>query len=467
MWRVTGRASARFSGMTDAEQKLARRFEAGAQNGTGEIVEVVQLWGDSMVGLAHFGPRETVVVGESAGCAFHAAGAPFPLVEREGARAWVLFPADAGVQLESRRAMCFEEILGADGERARAELVAGVRVRVTLGAITFLVQRVEHVDALRTPWRATLDAGFLSVLATVSLLVLGGALGLSLLSFFGVVPADSRDITRAEPLPFTRTISATPPHPFARAAPGGIPEAGAGARAAGDEGTRGVPESRYRARGGRSASADAAPNDATGIHDALDGAVADALAALGASTRPSSGGNAVAGALDALVRGHAHGSLGGGIRGNGTGGGGERIDAGGGASGGRGHGENGEGRDSGRWARDTGEPDFTVDSSDEVTISSLDPSRVDAAIRKQLARIQWCYERALPRDPSLAGKIVVAFRIGPDGRAADTRVETSTLHDGDVERCVVERFSSIPFPSPKGGGSVSVHYPLLFKSSGA
>jgi hypothetical protein len=35
-----------------------------------------------------------------------------------------------------------------------------------------------------------------------------------------------------------------------------------------------------------------------------------------------------------------------------------------------------------------------------------------------------------------------------------------------VEGCVAERFQALRFPAPRGGGMVTVNYPLLFKSSG-
>jgi hypothetical protein len=53
--------------------------------------------------------------------------------------------------------------------------------------------------------------------------------------------------------------------------------------------------------------------------------------------------------------------------------------------------------------------------------------------------------------PGLTGKLVVAYRIGPDGRLAEVSAESSTLGEPAVEACVLDRFRTLTFPKPNDG----------------
>ncbi len=44
------------------------------------------------------------------------------------------------------------------------------------------------------------------------------------------------------------------------------------------------------------------------------------------------------------------------------------------------------------------------------------------------------------------------------------RIKSSTLGDSTVESCVTDRVLEIRFPAPKGGGTVTVSYPFVFKN---
>jgi len=41
----------------------------------------------------------------------------------------------------------------------------------------------------------------------------------------------------------------------------------------------------------------------------------------------------------------------------------------------------------------------------------------------------------------------------------------STLRDPDVIECLRESFLGVTFPPPKGGGAVTVEYPIVFSNS--
>lgn len=98
----------------------------------------------------------------------------------------------------------------------------------------------------------------------------------------------------------------------------------------------------------------------------------------------------------------------------------------------------------------------------EVT-GPLDPAIIQAVIRRHLPQITYCYERELPGHPELGGKIVVHFVIEKDGRVSAASMKSTTMHDANVEGCIVDRFKMIRFPEPKDRQSVTVNYPFTFK----
>jgi hypothetical protein len=97
-----------------------------------------------------------------------------------------------------------------------------------------------------------------------------------------------------------------------------------------------------------------------------------------------------------------------------------------------------------------------------IILGALDKSHIDAVIKAQMAKIRYCYQRELTKDPELAGKLVVKFVIAKDGTVSSATTKASTLGNESVERCVNERFMRFAFDAPKGGGIVIVSYPFIF-----
>lgn len=94
---------------------------------------------------------------------------------------------------------------------------------------------------------------------------------------------------------------------------------------------------------------------------------------------------------------------------------------------------------------------------------SLAPVHIDSTIKRRLAPIQACYERELPKKPHLGGKIVVNFSILANGSVEFAQIKSSTMGDHSVEACVTREFLEIQFDA--NPGTVTVNYPLLFKTS--
>jgi hypothetical protein len=87
---------------------------------------------------------------------------------------------------------------------------------------------------------------------------------------------------------------------------------------------------------------------------------------------------------------------------------------------------------------------------------------VGRVVRKHWNEIRSCYEHELNRAPNLAGKVAVAFRIGPLGDVVAAGVRESTLESSSAQQCILADVRQWVFPHPAGGGVVDVSYPFLF-----
>jgi hypothetical protein len=90
---------------------------------------------------------------------------------------------------------------------------------------------------------------------------------------------------------------------------------------------------------------------------------------------------------------------------------------------------------------------------------ALDPAIIRRLIRRNINKIQYCYEQELVAQPGLEGRVNVRFSIGADGKV------TQSTGSGmpPVDACVAGVIAAIEFPRPTGGGVVMVNYPFIFK----
>jgi outer membrane biosynthesis protein TonB len=96
---------------------------------------------------------------------------------------------------------------------------------------------------------------------------------------------------------------------------------------------------------------------------------------------------------------------------------------------------------------------------------SIDREAVAKVINSHLQEVHACYERALLKDPGLAGKVVLEWTIGGGGRVTAAKTKSSTLRNSAVESCILSNLKTWTFPAPKGG-VVIITYPFLFNSVG-
>ena len=95
----------------------------------------------------------------------------------------------------------------------------------------------------------------------------------------------------------------------------------------------------------------------------------------------------------------------------------------------------------------------------------MDPAEIDARIKTYLGPIQHCYERALGTGRPLGGKLVVSFRIRPDGTVSYAYTKSAReLLAPDVLSCVEKAFLKMTFSADPERDVITVNYPLMFKT---
>ncbi len=99
-------------------------------------------------------------------------------------------------------------------------------------------------------------------------------------------------------------------------------------------------------------------------------------------------------------------------------------------------------------------------------IGGLSQEVVGRYIKRYWAQFKFCYERELSKNPNLYGKITTTFTIAGNGRVAEAQVIQTTMHNTNVEQCLLRVIRRIRFPAPKGGGEVIVTYPFMFTTAG-
>ncbi len=174
------------------------------------------------------------------------------------------------------------------------------------------------------------------------------------------------------------------------------------------------------------------------------------------------------GNLKGLKVGDSGGIGGLGLKGGGAGGGGVGKTIGIGAVGtkGRGGGEGEYGQGAAQLGPKRGVDPAIAESEPNVE-GALDRELIRQVIRRNIAQIRTCYEVELQVKPHLAGRVLMRFVVAASGEVQSAAAtEGSTLSDARVKDCIASRIRGWRFPSPKGGGSVIVTYPFLFKQSG-
>jgi hypothetical protein len=94
----------------------------------------------------------------------------------------------------------------------------------------------------------------------------------------------------------------------------------------------------------------------------------------------------------------------------------------------------------------------------------ISDAEIEKTLAKYLQKFQYCYEKALLTDSTLAGTIQMQWTIQVGGAVSDSKVVRSAMSNAGLHTCLTRELSKIVFPSPRGG-SVVVKKPFSFQST--
>jgi hypothetical protein len=461
-----------------------------------EAIEVMILWGATILHVEHLSPARSFFVGEE-GSDFvlpadkvGASKLPLVLVGKD-AIARVILPATATGKVEIEGQSIETEKLFASGkaeacpELAGAMQVAlklGTRAKFEIGGVTFQISAVRagrktkgavKMEGKGLPWHG------------VSLAIHAGLLAAAAF-FMPPLGADEEGTISADDKLFMAQALAASAEPGKDKvedktveAPTTAPGGGAGERADGSEGKAGSTTSRnsngrmaFAARDNvdpqlaRSQALDDAHNfGMIGMLSTLSGdpnAIASRWGGdITAGADPKSAlGNMWGATLDDAPGGGAMG-----LSGNDEGGGGKSHNIGLTNIGDLGNMPGGLPDGFRRRLKDQRPHTPGAPSVRPLPVSAsgqLPADVIQRIVRQNFGRYRFCYEQGLRGNPNLAGRVAVRFVIGRDGSVSSVQNGGSDMPDGNVVSCVVRSFYGLSFPAPENG-IVTVTYPIMFQ----
>lgn len=110
----------------------------------------------------------------------------------------------------------------------------------------------------------------------------------------------------------------------------------------------------------------------------------------------------------------------------------------------------------------TGEGDLPPPAGALSVQGPMEPEVVRRLLMRHQHQFTYCYERELRSNPSLRGRVEMAFTIGEGGVVGSAFRRASTLQSPAVENCLAARLMRMRFPDPLGEGSVAVRYVVAF-----
>lgn len=104
-----------------------------------------------------------------------------------------------------------------------------------------------------------------------------------------------------------------------------------------------------------------------------------------------------------------------------------------------------------------------VYTSSATVTGELDREIVERYVRTKMDQIRFCFQQEVQKDPNIGGQIVFSWVISPTGKVIGVTITSSTVKSEALGQCIAARIATWVFPSPKGGGTVRVNYPFIFK----
>ncbi|HJK93458.1 MAG TPA: AgmX/PglI C-terminal domain-containing protein, partial [Polyangiaceae bacterium LLY-WYZ-15_(1-7)] len=92
----------------------------------------------------------------------------------------------------------------------------------------------------------------------------------------------------------------------------------------------------------------------------------------------------------------------------------------------------------------------------------LAPAQLLETLRPFHQEASACFAQA-SAEAAEGGRLVLHFRVGPDGAVQAACAREDDLGDPALRRCVVSRLSALRFPAPDPPGHVDAALPLVFR----
>jgi hypothetical protein len=97
-----------------------------------------------------------------------------------------------------------------------------------------------------------------------------------------------------------------------------------------------------------------------------------------------------------------------------------------------------------------------------ATVPISDADRVIAGLRP---RFRQCYQTGLNFDPTMAGKVVITAKVGPNGEVSSADITSNSGLSAGVASCIAGVIKRAQFNAPGGGGS-TLNIPVTFVQQG-
>jgi TonB family protein len=446
-----------------------------------KVLQVAMLWGDSILEVQHFRDGVPATVGDGKKNVFHVfvpeVGARHVLAVSQGDKVELRVPAGGGVIVTTQGEVRTKDALRASGQLAASVADKGQvlslglhdRAEVALGEISFVVRYVKPSPAIQAKSLDEADFTYFKV-TCITILAAVAVVAAMLLTPRSLTPT-ADDILQDQQRVAKFLVKPEKKIEIKKLKLAGVEE---GAKAKDEEGKFGKEDAKKQEADPSKPGTPVVDKSKRekdrqvvgsvgllGAFKGLKGGAADVFGPGGLGTGIN---NSLGGLKSGAGLGDAQGVGGLGTRGGGSGGGGTALGIGGLGTKGDGRGTGGHG---GIDLGGKGKATTRIIPGKTTVVGGLDKDVIAKIIRSHQNEIKYCYESELNKNPSLAGKVAVAFTIDPTGAVSDANVTETTLNNSTAENCMLSRIRRWKFPEPKGGGVVAVTYPWLFSPAGA
>jgi hypothetical protein len=96
-------------------------------------------------------------------------------------------------------------------------------------------------------------------------------------------------------------------------------------------------------------------------------------------------------------------------------------------------------------------------------VTTMERAIVRRYIKRNIQKLQYCYEKQLFTRPGVAGSMTIDFTIQPPGNVTDTRVTSPTP---EITACATDVVNAIMFPKPPEGKPANVQFPFTLRLGG-